>query len=326
MNKLFCYNNAAFTELEFSPVPGKQTQVQADSIYWYCLDCHSNEQQVNDFLAVEFASFQSLLDELYHPSNLPKFDYNGEMSYVGLNFWYRNSKSVAEQKNRLLIAYRGNCIYTLSHHKFNDPFEKLSIRIKEHHQRYFSLGIDHLFVAIIDSVVDEYLVVAEEFREPLEDMELVLVKKPYANIMNTVLSVKSELYDFRRQTLPLREELQRIKAEVPHLITKHNSVFFRTIIDNLTWLGVNIETTRELLRDITELHSSNQNLQLNNTMKTLTVISSVFIPLTFIVGVYGMNFENIPIINWKYGYLYIWLIMIGVSAGIIYYMKKRRWW
>lgn len=325
MNKLFFYNNSSFNEYEFKNYK-ELAQRKNEGILWYCLDCNTEEQEVYEFLSAEFNAFQTLLDELNHPGVLPKFDYNGEMAYVAINFWYRNSKAVSEQRNRLLIACKGNRVYTLSHHKFNDPFEKLAQRIREHFQRYNALGVDHLFVAIIDSVVDEYMLVAEEFREPLEEMELILAKKPYTNIMHTVLSVKSELYDFRRQAMPLREELQRIKAEVPNLINKQNMLFFRNIIDNLTLLGVNIEATRELLRDITELHNSNQNLQLNNTMKTLTVISSVFIPLTFIVGVYGMNFDNIPILHWKYGYAYIWGVMLLITGGIVYLIKKRGWW
>lgn len=324
MNKLYKFNKSGFFEEKFNT----KEHVERDPsfFYWYCLDCHQSEGEVRQFLIEEFASFQTLIDELQKPALLPKFDFNGEMAFVALNFWYRHSKSVSEQQNRLLIAHNGNCIYTFSHHKYNDPFEKLALRIQNHYLRYFNLGIDHLFVAIIDTVVDEYLIVAEEFREPLEDMELLLVKKPFSNIMSTVFSVKSELYDFRRQTIPLREELHRIKAEVPTLISKHNSIFFRNIIDNLTLLNVNIETTRELLRDITELHNSNQNLQLNNTMKTLTAISAVFIPLTFIVGVYGMNFKHMPILEWQYGYLYIWIVMILISAGLVFYMKKKKWW
>jgi magnesium transporter len=139
------------------------------------------------------------------------------------------------------------------------------------------------------------------------------------------MEFKSRLNTIRRFTAPLREELQRIRTENPELIKKQNQIFFRDIQDHINTLISNFENFREMLRDLADLHNSNQNLTLNNTMKTLTSISAVFIPLTFVVGVYGMNFKHFPELEWKYGYLFIWLIMLLISGLLVAYMKKKRW-
>jgi magnesium transporter len=193
------------------------------------------------------------------------------------------------------------------------------------HKRIAKSGTDYLFLSFLDAIVDEYMATVDAIREPIEDLELTMVKRPNISVMPRIMEFKSRLNAIRRFTAPLREELQRIRTENPDLIKKHNQVFFRDIQDHINTLIVNFENFREMLRDLADLHNSNQNLTLNNTMKTLTSISAVFIPLTFIVGVYGMNFKYFPELEWRYGYLWIWLVMIAISGGLIAYMKKKRW-
>jgi magnesium transporter len=151
-----------------------------------------------------------------------------------------------------------------------------------------------------------------------------MVRRPHVNSIKRILDMKSDLNRLRKITAPLRDELHRMRADAPRLIQKNNQVFYRDIIDHLGVLYANFETFREMLRDLTELHNSNQNLVLGNTMKTLTVISAIFIPLTFIVGVYGMNVD-FPEANSPYAYYKIWGFMVLVAGSLIFYMKRKRW-
>jgi magnesium transporter len=266
-----------------------------------------------------------LVEDLKNKSQLPKFEAFDNISFMSLQMLRRHSVTKAPFSEHVSILIKENTVITVQEDKAGDVFDNVRQKIKVNFKRVSKNGIDYLFLSLVDAVVDEYLAVIDSYRVPMEDLEITMVKRPTAHVMQTIMVHKAELNRLRRISVPLREEMQRIRTENPELIKKQNQVLFRDILDHLNTLIYNFENFREILRDLTDLHNSNQNLMLNNTMKTLTVISAIFIPLTFIVGVYGMNFDIMPELRWKYGYLIIWLIMLAITGVQMWYMKKKKW-
>ncbi|MBS3915134.1 MAG: magnesium/cobalt transporter CorA [Bacteroidetes bacterium] len=266
-----------------------------------------------------------LVEDLKNKSQLPKFESFDNVSFMSLQMLRRHRITKSTFSEHVSILIRGNSLITVQEDVEGDVFDHVRQKIQVNFKRLAKNGIDYLFLSVVDAVVDEYLSVMDSFRIPMEDLEMVMVKRPVANVMKTIMELKTEMNRMRRISAPLREEMQRIRTENPELIKKQNQVLFRDIIDHLNTMIYNFDNFREILRDLTDLHQSNQNLMLNNTMKTLTVISAIFIPLTFVVGVYGMNFDFMPELHWKYGYAVIWLAMLTITGGLIWYMRKKRW-
>lgn len=266
-----------------------------------------------------------MVEDIHHKSPLPKFEMFEELGFLALKMLRLHPLSHQLLVEHVSLIVGSNYVISIQDGHNGDVFDHVRSKINLNHKRMFKAGHDYLFLSLVDAIVDEYLAVVETYRGPIEDLELMVVKKPAMNFMPNIQELKAGLAQIRKYTLPLKDELQRIRADNPTLIKKHNHALFRDILDHVNGLSVNFDNFREMLRDITDLHHSNQNLVLNNTIKTLTVISAIFIPLTFLVGVWGMNFEHMPEIKWKYGYAFAWSIMLLIAGGLIVYMKKKKW-
>jgi magnesium transporter len=129
----------------------------------------------------------------------------------------------------------------------------------------------------------------------------------------------------KKSVNPLLDEIRKLHHSESNLINTKTYIYFQDIIDHLQQINQNLESFREMVSNLTELYLANNDVQMNDVMKRLTVVSTIFIPLTFIVGLYGMNFKNFPELEWKYGYFIIWGIMITIGIGMIIYLKKRKW-
>ncbi|MCC7297699.1 MAG: magnesium/cobalt transporter CorA [Bacteroidia bacterium] len=266
-----------------------------------------------------------LVEDLRSSLQLPKYELFEDLGYLSLQMIRRNPSTKMIVNEHVSVLIKGNLLVTIQEGIGGDVFENLRQKLKLNFKRISKNGIDYLFLLLVDAMVDEYLTIVDSYRSPVEDLELAMVKRPAVNVMKRIMEHKAELNRIRKFTVPLREEMQRIRTENPDFIKKQNQALYRDIMDHLNMLVSNYESMREMLRDLSDLNHSNQNLVMNNTMKTLTGISAVFIPLTFIVGVYGMNFKYFPELEWKEGYYIIWGIMISIAIGMIWYMKKRRW-
>lgn len=297
--------------------------VHPDMINWINLE--GTEGPDFDLMVEQLHLHHLMVEDIRNRFQLPKFEHIDHISFLSLQMIHRHPISHEILNEHLSILVGDRTVFTVQEKKAGDVFNNLRNRIKLNHKRLARNGVDYLFLAFVDSVVDEYLAIIDGFRLPIEDLEMTMVKRPTVVVMKKIMEHKSKLNEIRRLTVPLREELQRIRTENPELIKKNNYILFRDIQDHMNTLVINFENFREMLRDLVEMHHSNQNLQLNNTMKTLTVISAIFIPLTFIVGVYGMNFKHFPELEWQYGYLWIWLVMLCISGGMVVYMKRKKW-
>jgi len=283
----------------------------------------------------ETADFSSLISKLeLHPlmvedmhnrAQLPKFESFENIDFLSIQMLKNHGISMATETEHLSILIASDFLITVQELKAGDVFDNVRLKIKNNYKRIAKNGIDYLFLSLVDAIVDAYLIAMYQMRQPMEDMEMLMVKRPGLNYMSRIISFKTELSNLRKFTSPLREEMQRIRVENPNLIKKHNQALFRDILDHLNTLNANFESQREMLRDLADLHWSNQNLVLGNTMKTLTVISAIFIPLTFIVGVYGMNFDYMPWLHARYGFWIIGVFMAVVAGILIGFMKKKKW-
>lgn len=317
------YSEKSCDAYEFKAFSEAWSMVSNTDILWLNIDSIQSPEFVEMCDLLELNPL--LIEDLKAGNQLPKFESFENISLFSIQMIRRDTSTQKVLREHLSILYLKNVVICIQDNISGDVFKQLHKKLELNFKRLAKNGSDFLFLSIIDAIVDEYNAVIDSFRQPLHNLEVLMVKRPGTNLMRQILDVKIELNKIRKYTVPVKEEMQRIRIESPELITKHNLVLYRDILDHLNTLNANFEGTREMLRDLTELNHSNQNLVLNNTMKTLTVISAIFIPLTFIAGVYGMNFDAMPWIHSKYGFATIMGGMLFLALVMAIYMRKKKW-
>lgn len=206
-----------------------------------------------------------------------------------------------------------------------DLFEPVRERIKRGKGRIRTAGAGYLAYALIDAVVDHYFVVLESLGEKIEGFEQDLMDNPSASRLESIHKLKREMILFRKQVWPMREMVNRlIKTESP-LIQESTGIFYSDVYDHLIQVMDTIDSFRDILSGMQDLYLSTVSNRMNEVMQVLTIMATIFIPLTFIAGIYGMNFEWMPELKMKHGYFVALSAMAAIAAGMILYFKKKKW-
>jgi len=216
------------------------------------------------------------------------------------------------------------CLISFQERK-TDLFKGVIDRLQMVRSRVRKSGADYLLYSLIDVVVDNYFVILERMGDNVEEIETKLISGGRVETLNALQKMKKDLIYLRRSVWPLREVLSGLERGESRLISGTLHVFFRDIYDHTIHAIDTIETLRDMLSGMLDIYLSSVSNRLNQVMKVLTIISTIFIPLTFIAGVYGMNFKNMPEIGWPYGYPAVVVLMVLVSLAMLYYFKKKKW-
>jgi magnesium transporter len=206
-----------------------------------------------------------------------------------------------------------------------DSFDGIRKRIMNNAGRIRRLGTDYLAYTLLDSVVDEYFLVLDVLGDNIERFEERAVDDNDRAFIPDLQGMKQKLLHIRRAIWPLRESLSLLLRLESPLLSGDLLPFFKDLQENTVQAAETVETYRELMAGVMEVNLSVMSNRMNNVMKVLTVISTLFIPLTFIVGVYGMNFANMPELQYPYAYPLVWGVMIAVALGMLLFFKRRRW-
>lgn len=188
--------------------------------------------------------------------------------------------------------------------------------------------MDHsgeILYRIVDRCVDDYSEVVNYFEEQVERLERLVYRNPFMKLTHDIFRFKRRLHHLRRIFVEEKTLLGAMTHQQLPYISQEKDVYFIDVYDHLSRVVDSIDLFRESLSGLLELQMAMKSDRMNETMKTLTLISSLFLPLTFIVGLYGMNFRFIPELNWRYGYIYVWVLMAGVSAGMYWFYKRKKW-
>jgi magnesium transporter len=178
---------------------------------------------------------------------------------------------------------------------------------------------------MLDAVVDYYFNVIELISDKIEVIEEEILRKPKKDSIVRLYQLKRELIFLRKQVWPIRDLVNNIYRSDTDFMSDHVQVFFRDLLDHSTRIIDTVETYRDLMSGLIDMHLSSSSNKMNEIMKFLTIISSIFIPITFIAGIYGMNFRYMPELESKYGYLIVWIIIVVIFIGQIIYFKKKKW-
>lgn len=228
------------------------------------------------------------------------------------------------KKERISFIIGDNYLISFQE-KQSDHFPTVRERIEYKRGKIRFKGPDFLLFRMLEAIIDNYSEVVEEIGGNIEMLDKLVLRNPKSEVLRKVEWEKRKLLDLRKIVFPMKELMGQLDRVENELIIEDNIHYFRELKDTCYSLIEEIEAKKQMLDGVANLYYAIQGQRMNEIMKVLTVTSAIFIPLTFVVGVYGMNFENMPELTWKYGYHLIWGIMIFISAVLIFIFWKRGW-
>lgn len=280
--------------------------------------------------------FQSILADLFHFHPLaiedcqstgfqtPKVDDYGEYLFIvvlGLSFDQTKSELVTEEFDLFLGK---NYVVTNFNTARMPAVEKLKQRLKRD-ERLLTNGADSLCHALIDIIVDDYSEPLEILESELEVLEDSVLSRPQSETLEKILHLKHSIMAVRRVVAPQREIINHLSRDEYPLIDLQSRLYFRDIYDHLVRVYDWVDILRDMATNALEVYLNATSLRLNEVMKALTIVSTIFLPLAFVAGVYGMNFHFMPEITWKWGYPMAWVIFLTITIGMLAFFRKRRW-
>jgi magnesium transporter len=274
-------------------------------------------------LGERFSIHPLVQEDILNTDHRPKIEVHDDYLYIVIKVLSFNETSQRLQAEQVSLIVGDNYLLTFCEQP-GSVFDGVRARIRSG-RKIRELGPDYLAYALIDAVVDNYFLLLEQLGDAIEDLEEELIQRPAANIVHRIHHFKREMLLLRKAVWPMREVLSSLSRDEGIITSSDIRLYLRDVYDHSIHIIDNMETLRELLAGMLDLYVSSSSQRLNETMKTLTLFASIFMPLTFIAGVYGMNFDYMPELHWRWGYPMIMLAMAGCGAGLLYYFRRQHW-
>jgi magnesium transporter len=254
----------------------------------------------------------------------PKFENHQNSVYMGFKTFSWEGLFEEFCESHISIILQKNLVITIQDSGF-DAFQNIKLMLQEGKNRIRNHGADYLIYSLIDGVVENYFSGLEIFEEKIDSLEEDVLKKPNPGILHSIQKIKRELLFIRKSAWPLRALIKGLTDGEVDLIGDYTYLLFRDVDSHLMHILDMIETYRDIISGLLDVYLSNINNQMNEIMKVLTVISTLFIPLTFIAGIYGMNFSYMPELEYRWGYYGILALMGGIFIIMVMYFRHKRW-
>ncbi|HQO58722.1 MAG TPA: magnesium/cobalt transporter CorA [Candidatus Omnitrophota bacterium] len=263
-------------------------------------------------------------EDIVHSGQRPKMEVHDQYIFIVLKMIYfqGGTADIVDEQVSLLLGPG----YVISfQEKPGDVFDLIRTRIREGKGRIRGQGADYLAYCLLDAIVDNYFLILEKREEALENLEDAILDESGPDILQDMHQFKKEIIYLKKQVWPLREVISGLQRNESSLVTASTQVYLRDLYDHTIQVIESIESFRDMIIGMHDIYLSRISNRLNEIMKVLTMFSAIFIPLTFVAGVYGMNFQYMPALNWRWGYVGVLGLMAGMAVGMIIYFKNKKW-
>jgi len=317
------YSEAQFEEKQFTDAKDSFPFKDRPSVSWINLDGLHNVNLIED-LGQHFGIHSLVLEDCLDTTHRPKLDDYDSYLFVVLKMLYLNSDKSRIEDEQISLILGQNFVISLQE-KAGDVFTSVRERIRAGKGRIRKAKADYLMYTLIDAVVDNYFVVVDELNEKIDQLDTEVIENPSPETLQNIYHLKRRVVEIRKSVSPLRDVISRLQKGDPELLDESTEIYFGDVFDHILQVIESIDADREILSGLIDLYLSSVSNRTNEVMKVLTIMATIFIPLTFIVGVYGMNFEYMPELKWHYAYPLVWLIMLIIAAFMLFFFRKRRW-
>ncbi len=295
-----------------------------DSVTWINVaGLHDAEllSELGEILAIH----PLVLEDILNTGQRPKFGNHGSYIFCVVKMLYRgkNDGDIISEQVSFILA-KGHLV-TFQEVE-GDVFGLIRDRIRDGQGRIRKMGCDYLAYALLDAIVDNYFVVLEDIGDRIEALQDQVLARPEPRALHAIHQLKRDMIFMRKNLWPLRELVSNLEHSESDLISKDLTPYLRDLYEHVYQVIDTVETWRDMLSGALDIYMTGVSNRMNEVMKVLTVIATIFIPLTFVAGIYGMNFQHMPELAWRYAYPTVWAIMIAIGLGMALFFKRKKWW
>jgi magnesium transporter len=293
--------------------------MQSSSVSWIDID-GIHDSALMESIGREFGIHMLVLEDIMNSTSRPKIEIFDDYVFVTLKMLEFDPRTASLNIEQLSLILSEKYLLMFQERP-GDSFNPIRERIRTAKGKVRTKNAHYLAYMILDVVIDNYIIVSEQFALQLERIESMVLRKPNERTMQNILGLRKELLDFKRTIDPLKEAINAMIRDLDDDMAK----YYRDLYDHIIYESENLSTYREAIVNLLDLYHSNLSMKMNQVMKVLTIITTIFVPLTFIVGVYGMNFDNMPELRSKNGYFVVLGFMFILVCGMLIYFRKKRW-
>jgi len=317
------YDETNFTETDCKNIDECFKVKQNDTVSWINIDgLHDTETIAS--IGKHFDLHPLLLEDILNTGHRPKVEEFDNCLFLTLKMLGLNNDGNSVISEQISFVLGKGWVLSFQEQE-GDIFDMLRHRMRENIGNLRKKGADYLLYRLIDTVVDHYFIVTDYIGEAIEELEGNVLHTPDKDSLHEIQHLKKQLSNLRKSVLPLREVITFLEKDSTDLIEDSTIRYLRDVYEHIIQINDSVESQRDSLASIMDLYLSGVSNQTNQVMQVLTIIATIFIPLTFIVGIYGMNFDFMPELHWKYGYFGIWGIMVAVCVILVIFFKRKRW-
>ena len=321
--KIIDYNDASHSISEYKSLPDNFEKIEPNITRWISI---KGIKQVDliEKLGNGFDIHPLVLEDIVNPNQRPKYEDYSNFIFIILKrlMWDDIEEDFSSEQISLILGY--NYVITLEE-KDSDLFVPIIDRIQSQKGRVHIMGADYLLYALLDVVIDNYFIVQEIIGEFIEQIEDALISEPKLEILQSIYRLKRQSIEIRKSIWPLRAVINSLQREESNLIGDSMQIYLRDIYDHIFRINDSLENYRDIISGMLDLYLSSVSNRMNEIMKVLTIISTIFIPLSFLAGFYGMNFIYMPEVQSPIGYPLLIVVMVLISIVMIYYFKRKKW-
>jgi len=283
-----------------------------------------HQTEVIEEIGKKFDLHPMMLEDVLNTNQRPKVEDYESCLFVVLEMLSYDEKKGKILSEQISLILGGHYLITFQE-SVGDVFGPVRDRIKNTKWRIRKLGADYLLYALVDCIVDNYFVVLEKVADKIELLQEQVAADPSQEILQQIHELKREMIFFRKSVWPVRELVNSLLRSESPLMQKTTEIYLRDIYDHAVQIIDTMETYREMISGMLDVYLSSISNKMNSVMKVLTIIATIFIPLTFVAGVYGMNFKYMPELEWRWAYPAIWVVMFAIFIGMMVYFKRKKW-
>ncbi|NOQ63608.1 MAG: magnesium/cobalt transporter CorA [Methyloprofundus sp.] len=321
---LLDYNQGNIEEKEIYDIQEALKHKGSETVTWLTIEGLADVSIV-EAIGAAFDIHQLVLEDILNTHQRAKFEEHDDYLFIVLKYLESDTEPFELNYEQISLLVMENFVIVFKE-KQDELFKPISQRIKNSKGRFRTLGSDYLAYTILDTIVDQYFTLIDCLDDAINNLEEELLDyEPTEAMLHTIHKLKREIIHIRRHIAPLRELMSGMLRCDSELIHEKTYIYLKDVMDHVMRIIESVESHREILSGLLEIYMTSVSNKMNEVMKVLTVFASIFIPLTFMAGVYGMNFEYMPELKWKWAYPTIWGTFIIVPAVLVTYFKKKNW-
>jgi len=301
----------------------------SESITWIDI-CGLHDIDSITRIGEHFKLHPLVLEDIVNTTHRPKLEEADEYIFSIVKMLYETPGDGRFLSEQVSLVFTGNTVITFQEQE-GDVFDAVRTRLKKTVPRVRFMGSDYLAYALLDAIVDNYYAVLERIGDRVEVLEDELIDQPSPTHLEAIHELKRELIFIRKAVWPLREVVAALDRSESSLIHDYTGVYIRDLYEHVVQVIDGIETFRDMVTGLLDIYLSSISNRMNEVMKVLTIIATIFIPLGFLAGVYGMNFDtatspfNMPELGFRYGYLVFWGAVLVIGGGLVWFFRRKRW-